>query len=764
MSKNWRIWGRWLNTASTSQLPYGNSGLGLSTNLPDFGATQKTPKYSYSGTVSGSLNPTTVLEFTYGISHNLIDLRVSSDGATRASTGLANFPLLYPDALYLDQIPNFTWGGRVANGPSIDTKSGSFENFNKTQDFVGSVSKVWGDHVSKAGVYYFTSLKPQNARFSNNGSISFSDNASNPFDTQFGFANAITGAFNTYQQASTHTTGNYKYFNLEWYLQDNWKVNKRLTLDYGLRFVWMPPQYETTGKAGNFLPDRFDPTKASRLYRPVCINGVATCAAGSANRRAIDPAVLASGVPLTTANTLLDLYVGRIVPNSGNFTNGLFTAGQGIPNALVNDNGVQLAPRFGFAYDLTGKHNFIMRGGFGIFYDRTQGNLIFDQVQNPPNNISSQINLGRLQDISPNNVLLSPPTLRALQPDAKLPLNYAFNLGIQYKLPLDAVLDVSYVGGQSRHLPQFRNVNAVPYGAAFLPQNQDPTRNLAVGIPGSNALPADLLAPYQGFNNNNIVFIEYIEKSNYNSMQTSINRRFSRGLLLRMSYTWSKALGTISDDQNFARIDGNFNYLYGPQNFDRRHNLSFNWVYEMPTLTPNKYLGYLANNWQLSGVYRYQSGAPYNPGFSITGYGNQNLTGSPTEGARIVLRGSPGSGHSSDPYKQFDLTVFQAPSVGSKGLESGRNFLTLPPLNNWDLSLSKRFVFGERYRFEARLDAFNAFNHTQFNGINTTANFASPGSTVITNLANEVTNRNGFGSINSIRPPRNLQWMLRFEF
>ena len=652
----------------------------------------------------------------------------------------------------------------MAGGPSIDTKSGSFENFNTTQDFIGSISKVWGDHITKAGGYYHKSLKPQTARFSNNGTINFTNSSSNPFDTQFEFANAITGAFNNYQQASSHTTGNYKYFNLEWYVQDNWKINKRLTLDYGLRFVWMPPQYESTGKSSNFLLDKFDPTKASRLFRPVCINGVATCAAGTANRRAVDPAVLASGVPLTTANTLIDLYVGRLVPNSGNFTNGLFTAGQGISKYLVKDNGVQLAPRFGFAYDVTGKRNFILRGGVGIFYDRTQGNLVFDQVGNPPNNILSTINLGRLQDVSANNVLLSPPALRALQPDAKLPKNYAFNLGIQYKLPFDAVLDLSYVGAQSRNLPTFRNINAVPYGAAYLPQNQDPTRNLAAGIPGSNALPADLLAPFQGFNNNNIVYIEYIEKSNYNSMQTSIKRRFSRGLLISGNYTWSKALGAYSDDQTFARIDRNDHFFYGPQNFDRRHNLSINWVYELPRPTHNKYLGYIANNWQLSGVYHYQTGAPYSIGFSVSGYGNQNLTGSPTEGARIVLLGSPGSGHSSDPYKQFDVTVFQAPSVGSKGLESGRNYLTLPPLNNWDLSLSKRFVFGEHYKFEARLDAFNALNHTQFNGINTTANFASPGSTVITNLANSTTNLNGFGAINSIRPPRNLQWMLRFEF
>jgi len=123
MSKNWRMWGRYLNTAATSILPYGNGGLGLSMNLPDFGATQKTPKYSYSGTVTGTLNPSTVVEFTYGISHNLIDLRITTDAATRATTGLSAFPLLYPNALYLDQIPNFTWGGRVANGRALIQKA-----------------------------------------------------------------------------------------------------------------------------------------------------------------------------------------------------------------------------------------------------------------------------------------------------------------------------------------------------------------------------------------------------------------------------------------------------------------------------------------------------------------------------------------------------------------------------------------------------------------------------------------------------------------
>jgi hypothetical protein len=755
VSKNWRIWGAWLNNSSTSQLPYGNGGLGLSTNLPDYGAVQQSPRHSYSATITGTLNPTTVVEFTYGRSHNMLDLRFAADNTTRAATGLTDFPLLYPDANYLDQIPNFTWGsGRVANPPIIDTKSGSFENFNTTQDFVGSISKVWGNHISKAGVYYFTSLKPQTARFSNNATLNFQNNSANPFDTQFPFANALLGVYNTYQQASTHTTGNYKYFNLEWYLQDNWKISKRLTLDYGLRFVWMPPQYESEGQSANFLADQWDPARAPRLYIPVCINGAATCAAGSANRRAYDA---------VTGTYLSDLYVGRIVPGSGDLLNGIRVSGDGIPKGLVKDEGVQLGPRIGFAYDVTGKNAFILRGGFGIYYDRSQGNLIFDQVQNPPNNISATLNLGRIQDISPTAALFAPPALRALQLNARLPRTYSFNLGVQYKLPYNTVLDLSYVGTQGRNLPQFRNLNAVPYGAAYLPQNQDPTRNLTTGIPGSNALPADLIAPYRGYSNNNITYIEYIEKSNYHSMQASVNRRFRNGLRYSVSYTWSKALGVISGDTDFARIDGSRN-LYGPQNFDRRHNLTVNATWLIPSLTKNRYIGYAINGWQLTPTYRYQSGAPYTIGFSVSGYGNQNLTGSPTEGARIQILGSPGTGHSSDPYHQFDVTVWAAPNVGSKGLESGRNYLTFGPINNWDFSLSKKFTVYERYRIEARLDAFNAFNTTQFNGVNSTANFAGPGSTVITNLADEIIRPNGFGSISSVRPPRNLQWMLRFEF
>src|SRR5437879_1571464 len=139
--------------------------------------------------------------------------------------------------------------------------------------------------------------------------------------------------------------------------------------------------------------------------------------------------------------------------------------------------------------------------------------------------------------------------------------------------------------------------------------------------------------------------------------------------------------------------------------------------------TENRRFGYVINDWQISGVYRYVTGQPYTPGFSIPGISAYTLTGTQNvEGARIVLLKNPGSGHSNDPYHQFDATAFTVPGTGSLSYESGRNYLNRAPIDSWDLSLSKRFHFQEKAEVEIRLDAFNALNHTQYDTINSTLN------------------------------------------
>jgi hypothetical protein len=423
----------------------------LGTNMPDFQALYPNDRYSFTGTVTGTISSTLVFEATFGQSHNSIDILPGNSKFTRAGFGLTGIPLLFPGAVQIDSPPRFIFnGGRIANGPNIGSNNAPFYNFNTTRDFAASVAKIAGSHNFKAGVFWQNSFKPQSSFAANNGDYNFVDNAANPFDSQFGFANAAIGVYNTFNQASDYVIGKYRYNNIEWFVQDNWKVNSKLTLDYGVRFYWIQPQFDEDGQTGNFLPDRFKASNAPVLYRPVCLGGTNPC--GGANRRAVDPRLLVSGFVPSEGNTLASVFIGRLVANTGSITNGVLQAGKdGLPKGTYKNRGVHVAPRFGFGYDVFGNQTLVVRGGGGVFFDRPQGNTVFDLVQNPPTTIAPTLNFGLMQQLNQGPVLLAPPNLVAFDLEGKVPTTYAYNLGIQYKLPYDSVLDVSYVGTSAQH-------------------------------------------------------------------------------------------------------------------------------------------------------------------------------------------------------------------------------------------------------------------------------------------------------------------------
>jgi hypothetical protein len=252
-------------------------------------------------------------------------------------------------------------------------------------------------------------------------------------------------------------------------------------------------------------------------------------------------------------------------------------------------------------------------------------------------------------------------------------------------------------------------------------------------------------------------------------MQFTLQRRLTSSVFFGVAYTWSKALGTASADTDFARIDQYTRASnYSPTTFDRRHNFAVNYVYTLPVLFKDRqHLRAVFDNWQLSGATRFVSGDPITPGFSISGAGNAQLTGSFTEAARIGLIGNPNTG-SNDPYKQLNPAAFVAPTTGSLGLESGLRYVTNPGINNWDISLQKNVSIAEKLRMQFRVDAFNAFNHPQFSAINSTLNFASLSNPVPTNLAFDSTgklvNPNGFGTVSTSRDGRVLQTVVRIQF
>ena len=163
----------------------------------------------------------------------------------------------------------------------------------------------------------------------------------------------------------------------------------------------------------------------------------------------------------------------------------------------------------------------------------------------------------------------------------------------------------------------------------------------------------------------------------------------------------------------------------------------------------------------------FQSGSPFGIGYSITGVAQQNITGSTTEGARVGFLGNPASG-SNDPYNRLNAAMVVPPSVGSIGLESGVNYMRGPGINNFDMSIQKQFSIRERLRLQFRADAFNAFNHTQFSGYNTTVNYASLTNLTPTNTYlkadGTVNNINGFGTVSGARNPRIMQLVIRLQF
>jgi hypothetical protein len=761
---NWRFIGRYMRNKDRRSSPYG-SFTALS-NLDTVEGVADIPGRNWMLSATGVLDTTTSLEVSVGSAHNTIDMDTENAVLRRATAGLSEFPLLYQGAVQEDFIPAMFFG--IPSNPGrVGLSAGRFvtgflplRNEHTTYDAIANLTKIRGAHTFKVGVYLQHSYKAQSSLASHNGQVGFVDDANNPYDTGFGYANAALGVFNTFQQASRYARPEWVYDNVEVYAQDNWKPTRRLTLDYGVRFYYLTPQWDRTLQASTFLPDKFSAAGAARLYYPVCIGGY-PCS--GASRRGMDPALGGTTTP-TLANTVESRFIGRLVPGSDRF-NGAFQAGQGIDETLQSGSAFRVSPRLGATYDLTGEGRTILRGGFGIFYDRPQGNVVYNQVLNAPGMLVPLLQWGRLQDLSasPDPTLAMTPTAYDFRP----PRVMAWNVGVQQKLWDAIVFDLAYVGSSSKDLLQKSQVNAVPWGAKFLPENQDPTRAPS-RVPGATALADDFLRPYQGYGTINLW--ENGAFSNYHALQTSLSRRFDDGLMFSVSYVWSKALGTVDTDFDSARPsatpeeDRRANYSY--LNYDRPHTFVVNFVYQTPRVAKGV-LGLLANDWQLSGIYRWMSGTPYAIGYFVPGIGNANLTGS-EQPARVVVTCNPGRGWSDDPYKQIDTSCFAPPQSGSLGMESARYFLHGPPVNNLDLSLSKSLALGKGIRLEVRLDAFNALNHTQFTGVNNIPAFASLGNGTILNpvydASGNFVRNNGFGSISGVRAPRTLQLVTRLTF
>jgi hypothetical protein len=767
----WRVTGRFMKNSDTQQQAYGTTwagaGSGGGTNgggFDDMGSVFIHPGRNWMLSTTGILSNTMSLELSVGSARNSLDWTLGNPKMTRAGAGLGDFPSIYPSAIHLDTIPDMRFnGGRVGgNAGYYQTNLHPFSNVNETYDAIANLTKIWGAHNAKFGVYFQHSYKAQSAFASHNTQIDFIDDSANPLDTNFGYANAALGVFRTFTQASKYAKPEYVYTNVEWYAQDNWKVSNRLTVEAGVRFYALTPQWDESLQVSTFLPDRWSAADAPMLYQPACI-GAYPCS--GSNRIGVDPA--------DPANTVEGRFIGRLVQPTTDAQrfNGTAQPGQDINNRLYSGTAFKVSPRLGVVYDLTGEGKMIVRGGFGIFYDRPQGNTVFNTVLTPPSMLNSVLTWGNLQDLAASGGDPYAP-LGGMQPTAYdfiPPRVIAWNVGMQRKLAHALVLDIAYVGSKSDDLLEYDQINALAAGTTFKPENQDPTRAPS-SVPGASAKTTDILRPYQGYGS--IQLWQNSAWANYNALQAGLTRRFDKGLMFSVFYVWSKNLTTADSDWGtrlpFSTQDQNkaANYSYGVD--DRPHNFVANFIYQTPNVAKGV-LGVLANEWQISGIYRLTSGRPYAINYSVPGYNRDtNIRGGTDFNARVILTCDPGKGSSSDPYQQINTSCFAPPTVGGTGYESSRYFLHSPPINQLDLSLSKSFSLKNRVRLEVRLDAFNALNKTQFTGVNNSVSFKAINDSTVTNLPYDsngnLVNQNGFGTINGVAPPRTLQLMTRLTF
>ena len=445
--------------------------------------------------------------------------------------------------------------------------------------------------------------------------------------------------------------------------------------------------------------------------------------------------------------------IGTIVPNTGSLTNGLIKNGNGIAKKNYTWPTIVYGPahRRGLRSERRSTHG--GPGSFGLFFDRPDGDSIYPQIGNPPTSTSSVLRYSTLQSIGTGGLSTQAASaLNIFQYDAKVPSATQWNLGVQMQLPSAMTLDVSYVGNHGFNLLQsprgntaVMDLNAPDFGAAYLPQNQDPTL-AASTVPGATALLPDQLRPYIGYNS--IFYFAPIYHSTYHSIQMSLNRRMRHGLQFGANYTYSMSFTGDAGAQGGTagiglRLNHNADGTYAVRadqaqyeslmsNMGRRpHVIKVNAVWELPKVGDDapvkKALGYVVNDWQLSGVLTAGSGSPYDAAFTYQSNGAAiNLTGSPSYNGRIVIKGDPGSGCSSDPVQAVQHGGLLGADVWQRGPRVGPQHADGMPGPHGGPGHRAQHSHWRRRQAQLRIDAFNAFNANVYSARSSTVQFVSP--------------------------------------
>ena len=669
---------------------------------PTLGTDFKNPSWSAVVKLTQTISPTLLNETSYNMNGNKIYL--TPVGIFAKPSGWSTQPLFGNDVL--NRMPTINLQGSY--GITYDNGSWPWTNAAFDHQVRDDLSWIHGAHNFKFGGQYMRYAKNQEIFGNTQGNYTFDGSF-----TGNALADFLLGYAKSYNELDIQDKGYWRNNSFSFYAGDNWRVSKRLTLNLALRWEFLPHVYEIRNRMANFYPNLYDPSKAPIFNSDGSLD---TSGPGFAT---------VPGVPLSN----IPFYI-----------NGVVIAGQnGTPRGMVNNYFDTPEPRVGFAYDLTGRGKTVVRGGYGIYYERIQGNDVYNTGPNIPFSFSPNV----------NSVFFSNPSIsvingqKAAEPifpasltvlalnDYKLPTSMQWNFGIQHEITSGAVLTVQYVGNGDYHQRDNREINAVPL---------TDSNRLAIS---QGTYTANLARPYLGYSN--ITLGETAGNAHYEALQVNFRVQNQHGLTFQSAYTWSHNLGIApGGGGDFNTISDPFNrsFDYGPTVLDRRQILVLNYIYDIPIFKNNKGVaGSLLGGWEFSGITLIQSGNPLTP---TLGYDNLGLGGNVT--ARPDVVGSLTYPNSVNEW--FNTAAFAKPAPLSFG-SAGEGIITAPGRANcnWSMFKSFRMPFPhEGANLQFRAEAFNVFNHTQFYQVDTGFNDST------------------FGKVTSTHDPRVLQLGLKFLF